>query len=89
MDHIAEPPPSYGNHYQHALLPPPYYSQEYARVAVVGEMWTADGILSSGRGRSSILSRFWRWIAKELASSTVVLSNGKNSDMCLGACCRG
>ncbi|KAL6877683.1 hypothetical protein HDV57DRAFT_500259 [Trichoderma longibrachiatum] len=89
MDNSGDSPPSYGTHHQHALLPSPYYSQENAHVGAVGLTWTADGVFSSGRGRSSTLSRCWRWIAKELTLSTGVLSDGRNSDMCFGACCRG
>ncbi|KAL6864606.1 hypothetical protein J3F83DRAFT_742405 [Trichoderma novae-zelandiae] len=90
MDNSGDLPPSYGSHRQHALLPPPYYSQEYDHVAAAdGTWWPAAGIFSSGRGRSGTLLRCWRWIAKEMASSTGVSSDGRNSDMCFGACCRG
>ncbi|TFA98414.1 hypothetical protein CCMA1212_009846 [Trichoderma ghanense] len=88
MDNGVDSPPSYGSH-QHALLPPPYYSQEHDPVAAAEERWRADGIFSPGTGRSGTLSRCWRWIAKELAASTRLSSDGRNSDMCFGACCRG
>ncbi|KAL7929721.1 hypothetical protein V8C35DRAFT_314633 [Trichoderma chlorosporum] len=76
-------PPSYGAEDGNALLPPPYYSRENV------EALRADDAFLSSRGRSGTLSKCWKWIAEEVASSTSVPSHRRNPDMCFGACCRG
>ncbi|KAL7895558.1 hypothetical protein HDV63DRAFT_406488 [Trichoderma sp. SZMC 28014] len=80
-------PPNHGAEDQVMLLPPPYHGRN-------DDLPTRnDGVvglnkvpLVSGKA-SGAISKYWKWIAEEVASSTE--RHGKNSDMCFGACCRG
>lgn len=72
MDNNEVLPPSYGAEDTNALLPPPYYSQEN-----VGDLRADDAFLSS-RGTSGTLSKCWKWIAKEMSTSTSVPSHRRS-----------
>ncbi|KAL6901123.1 hypothetical protein GGI43DRAFT_369084 [Trichoderma evansii] len=80
-------PPSYGAEDQIMLLPPPYHGRDDYPAARSDGIVGLDSILSASGKTSGTISKYWKWIAKEVASSTE--RHGKNSDMCFGACCRG
>ncbi|KAL7794303.1 hypothetical protein V8C37DRAFT_377170 [Trichoderma ceciliae] len=82
-------PPSYGAEDQSSLLPPPYHSLEDDYSITNDTIIRSNGPFSTSRGRSGTLSKCWKWIAKEMTSSTNPPSHRRNSDMCFGACCRG
>ncbi|UKZ89653.1 uncharacterized protein TrAFT101_004697 [Trichoderma asperellum] len=80
-------PPMYEAEDQIMLLPPPYHGRDDCPAARSDGVIRVNNILPASGKASGTMSRYWKWIAKEVASSTE--RHGKNSDMCFGACCRG
>lgn len=97
-------PPSYGAEDQIMLLPPPYHGSNDDPTARNDGVVRLNNILPVSAKASGTISKYWKWIAEEVASSTerhrksestyiwrLGLSNigVLDSDMCFGACCRG
>ncbi|KAL9481037.1 hypothetical protein ACSS6W_005823 [Trichoderma asperelloides] len=80
-------PPMYEAEDQIMLLPPPYHDRDDCPAARSNGVIRVNNILPTSGKASGTMSRYWKWIAKEVALSTE--RHGKNSDMCFGACCRG
>ncbi|KAK1238124.1 hypothetical protein MKX08_002703 [Trichoderma sp. CBMAI-0020] len=82
MGNTDDLPPDYGVEDQ-MLLPPPYHGRNDDPTSRNDGV---VGLIVFGKA-SGTISKYWKWIAEEVASS--MERHGKNSDMCFGACCRG
>lgn len=63
-------PPNYGAEDEVLLLPPPYHDRDdYPTARSDGAVRSNNIVPASGR-TSGTISKYWKWIAKEVASST-------------------
>lgn len=63
-------PPDYGAEDQIILLPPPYHRRHDDPTARSDGVVRLNNILPVSGKASGTISKYWRWIAEEVASST-------------------
>lgn len=63
-------PPDYGAEDQIMLLPPPYHRRHDDPTARSDGVVRLNNILPVSGKASGTISKYWRWIAEEVASST-------------------
>lgn len=75
-------PPNYGAEDQIMLLPPPYHGRDNYPTARSDGVVRLNSILPASGKASGTISKYRKWIAKEVASSTE--RHGKSKSIYLG-----